>query len=260
MKSFGILVAVMCCSATLWAQGKFEFTKSQHDFGDIREGVMAEHVFTFRNIGNQPIIITNVSASCGCTTPNWSKDPVMPGETGSVTAVYNSQGRPGAFFKTITVTSNADESQKVLQIKGNVIGNPQPTEGQVVVADPNIPLPSLVIEGREYSFGKMQAGDKVTHSFNIKNTGKQDMVIKSVYSECNCVTYKVTPSAIGPGQSGKLEVTFAPKAASKKPETVFVVINAPTKPEYNFTLKGEVVQSMINKSPVQEGPRSAPFK
>ena len=61
-----------------------------------------------------------MQASCGCTTPTWSKEPIKPGAQGSVTAIYNSKGRPGNFNKAVTVTSNAKTAQKVLFIKGNV--------------------------------------------------------------------------------------------------------------------------------------------
>lgn len=98
----------------------FKFEKEVHDFGTIKEGVQAEYVFKFTNTGKEPLVITNVQASCGCTTPKWTKEPIKPGESGSVTAIYNSKGRPGNFNKAVTITSNAKTAQKVLFIKGNV--------------------------------------------------------------------------------------------------------------------------------------------
>jgi hypothetical protein len=98
----------------------FKFEKEVHDFGTIKEGTQAEYVFKYTNTGKEPLVITNVQASCGCTTPKWTKEPVKPGETGQVTAIYNSKGRPGNFNKAVTITSNAKTAQKVLFIKGNV--------------------------------------------------------------------------------------------------------------------------------------------
>ncbi len=98
----------------------FKFEKEVHDFGTIKEGVQAEYTFKFTNTGKEPLVISNVQASCGCTTPKWTKEPIKPGESGSVTAIYNSKGRPGTFNKAITITSNAKTPQKVLFIKGNV--------------------------------------------------------------------------------------------------------------------------------------------
>lgn len=98
----------------------YKFEKEVHDFGQIKEGVKAEYTFKFTNTGKEPLVISNVQASCGCTTPKWTKEPVKPGESGSVTAIYDSKGRPGTFNKAITITSNAKTPQKVLFIKGNV--------------------------------------------------------------------------------------------------------------------------------------------
>jgi hypothetical protein len=94
------------------------FKESLHDFGTIQEGPTADYEFEFTNTGKEPIVISNVSASCGCTTPSYSKDPVLPGKKGKVKAVYNTQGRVAPFTKTISITSNA--GIKVLTIKGEV--------------------------------------------------------------------------------------------------------------------------------------------
>lgn len=98
----------------------FKFEKEVHDFGNVKEGTQAEYTFKFTNTGKEPLVITNVQASCGCTTPKWTKEPVKPGESGTVTAIYNSKGRPGTFNKAVTINSNAKTPQKVLFIKGNV--------------------------------------------------------------------------------------------------------------------------------------------
>jgi len=98
----------------------FEF--EEYDFGDIQEGDDATVDFVFKNTGTEKLILTDVKASCGCTTPFWSKEPVMPGETGKITAKYNTQGRPGNFNKAITITANTTEGTKRIFIKGNVIG------------------------------------------------------------------------------------------------------------------------------------------
>jgi hypothetical protein len=99
------------------------FEKEVHDFGTITEGTQATFEFKFTNSGiKDPLIITNVQASCGCTTPSYTKEPVDKKKSGVIKAVYNSSGRPGAFTKTITVTSNArgNNSVKILTIKGVV--------------------------------------------------------------------------------------------------------------------------------------------
>jgi hypothetical protein len=102
---------------------EMKFNNEVHDFGTIPEGPNAEYEFTFKNTGKEPIIIQRAQASCGCTTPSYSKDPILPGKTGSIKASYGTQGRPNAFTKTITVFSNV--GTKVLTIKGNVEKAPE---------------------------------------------------------------------------------------------------------------------------------------
>jgi hypothetical protein len=99
------------------------FSSETHDFGTIPEGPAAEYEFTFTNKGKEPLIIQQVHASCGCTTPSYSKEPVLPGKTGKVKASYATAGRPNAFTKTITVVSNA--GTKMLTIKGEVEKAPE---------------------------------------------------------------------------------------------------------------------------------------
>lgn len=99
------------------------FEQEMHDFGTVPEGPAADYTFVFKNTGKEPINLQTVSASCGCTTPSWSKEPVLPGKTGTIKASYATDKRPGSFTKSITVVSNA--GTKVLTIKGNV--EPAPT-------------------------------------------------------------------------------------------------------------------------------------
>lgn len=91
-----------------------------YEFGTVKEGEKVEHTYNFTNTGKSPLIISNVSASCGCTTPEYSKHPINPGEKGSVTVVFDSQNQVGMQQKIITVLSNAEPSRTILQLKGEV--------------------------------------------------------------------------------------------------------------------------------------------
>jgi len=117
-------VLILICSYSV-AQGNMKFVSEVHDFGDIPEGPPVSHTFEFVNTGDQPLIITNASPSCGCTTPDWTKTPVPPKGKGFIKATYNTEGRPGSFNKSITITSNGIEPTKVIFIKGNVIPKSQ---------------------------------------------------------------------------------------------------------------------------------------
>ena len=102
------------------ADSKMKFSVEEHDFGTIPEGPAVSYDFEFKNISKEPIQLEHVQASCGCTTPEWSKDPIMPGGKSAIKVGYNTSGRVGSFTKTITVTSNSENSTVVLTIKGNV--------------------------------------------------------------------------------------------------------------------------------------------
>jgi hypothetical protein len=114
--------------ATSLTVDNMAFKADIHDFGTIAEGPAADHVFTFTNTGKEPLTIQRVQASCGCTTPEWTKDPIQPGQTGIVKASYGTGGRPGHFEKTLTVFSNA--GTKTLTIKGDVEKAPESSAPQ----------------------------------------------------------------------------------------------------------------------------------
>ena len=84
------------------------FEKKVHDFGDIFQGDKVEETFKFTNTGKEPLIITNVQVTCGCTTPKgWPRDPIVPGGKGELTVAFNSAGKMGRQNKVVTVVSNA---------------------------------------------------------------------------------------------------------------------------------------------------------
>ena len=98
----------------------FESESLVHDFGKIPQGTPVTHEFKFTNSGKTPLVITHVQASCGCTTPAWSKDPIPPGGEGFVKATFNAASM-GGFNKTITVMANVEHGFKQLTVKGEVI-------------------------------------------------------------------------------------------------------------------------------------------
>ena len=96
--------------------------ETEFDFGKIPQGKPVTHVFMFTNTGKTPLALENVQASCGCTTPEWSKDPVAPGETSQITVGYNASTE-GAFTKSITITYNGNQTSQI-NIKGEVWKTP----------------------------------------------------------------------------------------------------------------------------------------
>lgn len=129
---FLAITLVMAISASAQEKKVAEFEETTHNFGVIKEeDGRVSYVFEFKNATQAPLTIKNVRASCGCTTPNWSKEPIAPEGNGKITVTYNAKGRPGAFHKSITVTlSNGTEDfTQMLYIKGQVTpAVPKPEE------------------------------------------------------------------------------------------------------------------------------------
>ncbi|GAA4448724.1 DUF1573 domain-containing protein [Rurimicrobium arvi] len=97
-----------------------------HDFGTIPEGPDVTYEFKFHNTGKAPLIISNANANCGCTSPIFSKEPILPGEKGTISVTYHTENHPGNFEKFVYVTSNSDgQSQVQLRIKGIVLRKQQ---------------------------------------------------------------------------------------------------------------------------------------
>jgi len=125
MKRILFLMIVLCATGLASAQQKEAAITvvgdAVHDFGDIKEtGGTVFHNFTVLNNGELPLVISRVVASCGCTTPEWTKEPIAPGKTGDIKVSYDPNGRPGAFTKTVAVYSNGKTGNYVLTIKGDV--------------------------------------------------------------------------------------------------------------------------------------------
>lgn len=99
---------------------KIVFKESSFDFGDINQGDVVEHVFDFENTGNEPLILSDVKTTCGCTAPSWPRQPIGPGESGKITVKFNSRGKVGMQNKIITVLSNAVNQRERIKIVTNV--------------------------------------------------------------------------------------------------------------------------------------------
>lgn len=98
----------------------FEFESDNHEFGVITEGEKVSYTFKFKNTGNAPLVISNASASCGCTVPEYTKTPVAPGEEGEVNVTFDSSGKSGMTTKSVTLIANTEPNTKVLKISADI--------------------------------------------------------------------------------------------------------------------------------------------
>lgn len=114
-------------ATTVFSQSKtgavVKFDKLVHDYGTIYQNDDGTCEFRFSNTGDEPLVLTSVRSSCGCTVPKWPKDPILPGQSANIGVSYDTK-RLGNISKQITVVSNASESTIILSIKGTVIAKP----------------------------------------------------------------------------------------------------------------------------------------
>ena len=97
------------------------FSDMKYDFGTVQSGEKVNYTFEFTNTGNEPLVLSNVKPSCGCTTPSWTREPIAPGENGTIEVEFDSKGKNGKQTKTVTVTANTDPAKTTLTITGDVI-------------------------------------------------------------------------------------------------------------------------------------------
>lgn len=237
------------------AQPTLKVSEETHEFGEVVEGKMASYEFQVTNTGNQPLIISNVQPSCGCTSPHWTKEPIMPGKTGIIKATYNSAGRPGVFNKSLTVVSNAANGSKVLHIKGNVIKK----EDKVYTEEQRKNSAKIIIEKSSFKVGKLEVNQKGTARITVTNKGVDPLEIDNVTSPCGCTTFSMSKGSLKAGESGVLEVTIAPRQKGAFKEEISISSSDINTPSFRVFLEGEAVESFMPNN-MKEGSGANIFK
>lgn len=341
---FILLLCLPFLNQAQTAKSKITFEKLQHNFGTFKEELGVQTIsFNFKNEGQVPLIINNVQASCGCTTPEWTREPVAPGAKGMIKVSYDPRNRPGVFNKTIRVSSNAENADVILTILGDVtprartieedypneIGplraktnhvaftsikekqirkdsveivnnsaqpvqlsfktppphlsavikpaklNPKQKGYIVVTFDANkiqaygfvmhrmylnidgqddyrnsiavsttleedfsaltpaelATAPAVKYDGESFDFGDIKPNSKVEHTFNLKNAGKRDLIIRDVKSSCGCTAVSPSKNMVASGESVPLKVVFdATGKSGRQNKTITVITNDPKNP------------------------------
>jgi hypothetical protein len=179
------------------------FESVDHDFGKIKEDAgPANFNFNFKNTGKIPLVISTVNASCGCTTPEWSKDPVLPGKSGFIKVSYNPQGRPGSFNKTVTIVANIANGSQVLKISGEVL-----PKTLTIAEQYPIDLGKIRMLNNNLSFVRIKNNEAKTDSLKFINVSgaKLKIGLKGVLAH---LTVKIVPENIEPNATGFVVVTF----------------------------------------------------
>ncbi|HMO39573.1 MAG TPA: DUF1573 domain-containing protein [Saprospiraceae bacterium] len=99
-----------------------EFEETEFDFGVVQEGQKVSHTYKFKNTGTEPLVLSNAQGSCGCTVPQWPRDPIAPGKSGEIVVEFNTQGKAGNRNQKVTITANTNPPQLFLSLKGQVAG------------------------------------------------------------------------------------------------------------------------------------------
>jgi hypothetical protein len=245
---------------SLQAQGIMNLPLETYDFGTIEEGTIATYEFEFTNTGDQPIEISSVKASCGCTAPDWSKTAIFPNKKGKIKASFDSNGRPGPFMKSLTVISNAQKSNIVLYIKGFVKGK-ENTQGANYLAgnEKTMAPPQINIDYYNFDFGKVEMGEKAKQRFIIQNSGETPLIIKALDSACKCIGFGLSNGTIAPGGREILELSINTDKIQKINEIFQIESNDPKKPLTEIKLSAEIY-SNFGKSMFKEKKTSAPFE
>ncbi len=355
MTVFSLVVAFGFANAQ--EKSKITFEEMSHDFGSFKESDGSQSfTFSFKNEGTAPLVLSNVRASCGCTTPKWTREPVAPGAEGSISVAYNPKNRPGSFNKTVTVSSNAENGTVVLRISGKVeprektlaeeyprqIGplrvktnylsfgkismgktdtqelelvndTDEPVEvgfrtvpkhmtakvepakipakgrGKLIVtynsdeagtygfASHRIYLslngssdyknsigvsatieedfsnltpeqlanaPVAKFEPTSFDFGDMNQGEKKSHTFNLTNNGKTELLIRRVRSSCGCTAVAPSTKVIAPGESAPINVTFDSRGKrGRQSKSITVITNDPKTPTTTLRISSNVLTS-----------------
>lgn len=192
------------------AQSKMQLTETEHDFGKFKEEAGRQtYDFIVKNVGTDPLVIQNIVASCGCTTPEWTRSPIPAGGQGKVTAIYDPKDRPGPFNKTLSVYTNSKPEVVVLTIKGEVIPREKTVEELFT-----FPVASVRFESNHLAFTNIKKTEKKIRVMQIVNTSDKDAKVEFVNLPAH-LALKVTPLVLKPGQKGIVEGTYdATKNAS----------------------------------------------
>lgn len=201
-KSIALMTLAALWIAASLAQNpvQIEFEQTTHQFGTIQKGDKAEHTFVFTNVSDEAVVLQNVKASCGCTTPAWTRDEVAPGERGEIQVKYNTN-RVGAFTKTVTVTYDKEQRPVVLYIKGTVQTPAQSTDDVYKQKVGNLAFDKV----RE-NVGVLDSDKEKSMTFKVKNIGPKPIQLDKNISKEMMFDVSVDRPRLLPGEFTNIRV------------------------------------------------------
>jgi len=185
------------------AQTKMQLSATEHDFGTFKEEAGRQTFdFMVTNTGTDPLVIQNVVASCGCTTPDWTKQPIPAGGKGKVTAIYDPKDRPGPFSKTLSVYTNTKPEVVVLVIKGEVTAHEKTVEEVFT-----FPVGGVRFESQQLAFTNVKKTEKKIRVMQMVNTSAVPVKVEFDVLPAH-LALKANPETLKPGQKGLVEGTY----------------------------------------------------
>ena len=231
-KVFVTMAMALVAVAMMAQQAVITFERHDHDFGKINEADgKVTTIFTFKNEGMEPLVLSNVRASCGCTTPKWPRQPIEPGQTGEITVTYNPNGRPGRFTKTVTITSNATEPTTRVTIKGEVIPKPAKPVDKYPVK-----MGDLSLKQKEVNFAKVTNVGTKTAEIEYANQTPNGLIVAIVPAKGQekYLDAIVTLAEVKPNETGKIQIALTPETGN---------IFGPIEGSFLIVVNGKQVQS-----------------
>lgn len=230
------LLLLFVAGATAQEDAAIQFEETTHQFGNIEQGKPVTHVFTFTNTSDAPVKLSNVRASCGCTTPDWTREEVAPGATGEIKVRYNAAAM-GNFTKTVTVQYEGGERPVILYIKGKVEadGNSEDQLYSNKVGD-------LGFDRLAHNLGVLNSDQTQTINFKVKNLGTTPITLQQPAHEM-MLAVSYGKATLAPGEKTEVSVTadgekfMAPGAFTK---TVRIPTSMESTGEITLTLVGNL--------------------
>ena len=249
-KILSTLCMALVAVAMMAQQPVITFEKTEHDFGKINEGdgrVSTE--FIFKNEGMAPLILSNVRASCGCTTPSWTKEPIEPGKTGTITVTYNPNGRPGRFQKTVTITSNASEPTKKVYIKGEVIPKQAKPVNKYTIG-----VGELSMKTKTLDLGTIRKGETKSGELEYANLTKEEHKVELAVNQAESfLINQVSLPTVKANEIGKFIFAIDTKLTKLYgPVEVYAYVVVDGKKEindiYKLVIKADIVEDFSELS------------
>ena len=206
------LILLTLCALTASAQEHLSFRPDTWDFGTIREtDGRVSHTFTGVNRGDSPLVILDVVTTCGCTVPDFSKKPILPGEKTQITVTYDPANRPGSFTKELWVYSSEKRKIATLTVQGSVIPRQKTVEELYPVdAGGGLRLASTL-----NAFSYIYPGRQVQAAIGYANTSKRPVRLELRPETTSGALRTDYPKQIAPGERG--EINFAYLIPADKP-------------------------------------------